>query len=93
VLVTLVDHSTSSARQLQDNVPVKAVSVASTVISVGVDIMDFLIAELVSVTLLALNPFLTGHWVTVLYLTRFVLCFVLLYCNKLFTKPFLLNME
>ena len=77
--VTLVDHSTSTVKELQVSVSVKAASVVSTVIFVVVDIMDFLIVNNVSAILLVLNLFQTGHWVTAPYPMRFVFCFVFLF--------------
>ena len=60
---------------------VEEASEASTVISAAVDIMDFPIAELVSVILMESNPFQTGHLGIARYLIRwdfFVLCLILL---------------
>lgn len=73
---TVVDHSTSSATLLQDNVSAKAAFAVSTVTCAAVGIMDFLIAELVSATLLELSLFQTGHLVTAPYPMRFVLCLI-----------------
>lgn len=69
---TLADQCTSSVRPLQGSVRAKEASVASTVISAAVDIMDSLIVELVSAILLGLNLFQTGPWVTVHYPMRCV---------------------
>ena len=76
--VTFVDHSTSTVKELQVSVSVKAASVVPTVIFVAVDIMDFLIVNNVSAIRLVLNLFQTGHWVTAPHPMRFVFCFVFL---------------